>query len=75
MPPERLISEISPYARVATALLPFLGALVARLVFGKNRLTQTVLSLATVWFAVSIWMAPYSDGLRQDLLNLRFIFR
>ena len=62
--------ELPPDARVAVALLPFLLALVVRLLFGKNRVTQTVLWLATMWFTLSVWMAPFS----MEIPNLRRIF-
>ena len=61
---------ISPHARVATALIPFLGALVLRLLLGKNRLTRAVLSLATMWFAINVLLAPYSVEMRREILTL-----
>lgn len=70
MPFERFFEELSPDGRVATALIPFLAAIVVRLLFGKNRITQTVLWLATMWFMVSALMAPFS----LERLNLRRIF-
>jgi len=75
MSPGSLIDVLSPHARVATALVPFLVALVARLVFGKNRFTRAVLSLSTMWFAINVLLAPFSVGLRQELLRLPFMFR
>ena len=30
-----------------------------------------MISLATVWFAVNVLMAPYSAGMRQDIENWR----
>jgi hypothetical protein len=66
-----LLDRLSPYARVVTDITPFLGAIVMRLIFGKNRLTRTLLSVTTAWFAVNVLMAPYSYGMRQDLVNLR----
>jgi preprotein translocase subunit SecG len=41
-----------------------------RLLFGKNRFTQTILWLATMWFTLSVVMAPFS----LELPNLRRIF-
>jgi hypothetical protein len=63
--------HLSPYARVVTAVTPFLAAIVCRLLFGKNRITGTLLSISTIWFATNVLMAPYSHGMRQDLVNLR----
>ena len=70
MPLGSLVDAISPHARVATALIPFLGALVLRLILGKNRLTRAVLSLATMWFAINVLMAPYSLDMRREILSL-----
>ena len=65
-----IVEVISPQARVATALIPFLAALVLRLIVGKNRLTRTVLSLATMWFAINVLMAPYSVDMRREIISL-----
>lgn len=70
MPLGNLVDSFSPHARVATALIPFLVALVLRLLFGKNRVTRIALSVATVWFAANVMMAPYSAEMRQEILNL-----
>src|SRR5215472_7837608 len=61
MSPGDLIDKLSPHARVATALIPFIGAIIVlRLISGKNRFRRTVLSLATMWFAINLLVAPYS---------------
>ena len=75
MSPGDLFDELSPHARVATALMPFLAALLLRLLFGKNRLTRAILSLSTMWFAINVLMAPFSLGLRRELLDIRILFR
>jgi hypothetical protein len=70
-----IIRELSPYARVATALAPFLLAIVLRLIFGKNQATRALLSISTMWFAINVLLAPYSEGMQRDLHNLRAMFR
>jgi hypothetical protein len=75
MLPASLLDEFSPHARVATAMAPFLLAIMLRLIFGKNRLTRILLSVSTTWFAINILMAPYSANMRSDLDNLRSMFR
>jgi hypothetical protein len=71
-----LFQHLSPYARVVTAIAPFLLAIVLRLIFGKNQITRTLLSVSTAWFAANVFMAPYSYAMRQDLVNLhRALFR
>ena len=71
MSPAAIFDRLSPYARVVTAVTPFLAAIVLRLMFGKNRLTRALLSISVIWFALNILLAPYSYGMRQDLVNLR----
>ena len=66
-----IFDHLSPYARVVTAVAPFVAAMVLRLLLGKNRVTGALLSISTIWFAANIFMAPYSFGMRQDLVNLR----
>jgi hypothetical protein len=71
MLPGTIFDRLSPYARVVTAITPFLAAIVLRLIFGKNRITAVFLSIGTIWFSLNVLMAPYSYGMRQDLVNLR----
>ena len=66
-----IIRVLSPYARVGMAVGPFLAAFVLRIAFGKNRYTQVLLSVSTVWFLVNVLMAPYSEGMRQDIVHLQ----
>jgi hypothetical protein len=75
MPMASLMDDLSPHARVATAIAPFLLAIVLRLMFGKNRVTGFLLSISTTWFAINILMAPYSANMRRDLDDLRAMFR
>ncbi|HEY2012892.1 MAG TPA: hypothetical protein VGH38_05290 [Bryobacteraceae bacterium] len=70
-----LLEDLSPHARVATAIAPFFAAMVLRVVLGRNRLTRTLISLGTMWFAVNVLMAPYSARMRQDIENLQYVFR
>jgi hypothetical protein len=65
-----ILDDLSPYARVATAIAPFLAAIVLRLLFGKNRVTRILLSISTTWFAINILLAPYSASMRRDLNHL-----
>ena len=56
-------------------MIPFLAALVLRLIIGKNGLTRAVLALATMWFAINVLMAPYSLEIRREILSLGTRFR
>jgi hypothetical protein len=68
--PMTFLNQLSPYMRVATAVLPFAVAVAMRLLLGGNALTRWLVTLSTVWFAANILMAPYSSGMRQDIRNL-----
>ena len=70
-----IFEDLSPYARVVTAVLPFVGAILLRLVLGKNQVTRVLLSISTTWFAINVLMAPLSEGMRRDILDLRSWFR
>ena len=70
-----VFEDLSPHARVATAVLPFVAAMLLRLILGKNRLTQVLVSVSTTWFAVNVLMAPLSEGMRRDILDVRSWFR
>jgi hypothetical protein len=72
--PGRLLQEISPHARVATAVLPLLIATAIRLFAGKSRTTGWLLTLALVWLVINVLMAPYSPSTRQDIHNLLRLF-
>jgi hypothetical protein len=71
-----ILEDLSPHARVATAVAPFVGAMMLRVLLGKNRLTRALISLGTMWFAINVLAAPYSDRMRQDIVDLQHnIFR
>ena len=70
-----LLEDLSPHARVATAVAPFVAAVVLRMVLGRSKLTRLLFSLGTMWFAVNVFMAPYSERMAQDIRNLQYLFR
>ena len=70
-----ILEDLSPHARVATAVAPCVLAILLRFLLGNNRLTRVLLSLGTVWFAVNVLLAPFSTRMQQDILELRGIFR
>ena len=75
MLPTSVFEDLSPYARVATALLPFVAAIVLRLILGKNQVTRVLLSVSTTWFAINVLMAPLSEEMRRDIFDVRSWFR
>jgi hypothetical protein len=72
--PQGLLEDLSPHARVATAVAPFVVATLFRLLTGKSRIASVFMSAATTWFAVIILLTPVSFGMQQDLLRLRTLF-
>jgi hypothetical protein len=72
--PGGLLERFSPYAHVATAVAPFVGAVAFRLLTGRSRLASVLISVATTWFAVLVFLTPMSSGMQQDLLRLRWLF-
>ena len=72
--PEGLLEQMSPHARVATAVAPFVGALAFRLFTGRSRVASVLISVATTWFAVIVLLTPMSFGMQQDLIRLRSLF-
>jgi hypothetical protein len=73
--PLQLLDTFSPHARVATAVMPFIAAMIIRLMLGKSRVIGWLITLSTVWFAVNILMAPYSARMRQDLRDVGSLLR
>jgi hypothetical protein len=70
-----IFDHLSPHARVATAVTPFVVAILIRLLLGRNKLTRGLLSASTVWFVINVLMAPYSERMRQDLIVVQRMFR
>ena len=75
MEPVRVLQDLSSHAGVATAVLPFVVAVLLRLLLGKSRLADVLISVATAWFALNVFVAPYSPGMQQDLMRLRSFLR
>jgi hypothetical protein len=71
----RILDDLSPHARLVTAVFPFVLAMLLRLLFGRNRLVAVLVFLSTAWFALNICLTPYSAGMRQDLMELRSALR
>jgi hypothetical protein len=75
MTPWEIFDTLSPHARVATAVAPFVAAMALRVVLGQNRWTGLLISISTTWVAVNVLLAPYSAGMRDDILRLGDWFR
>ena len=62
-----ILDDLSPHARVATAVIPFLCAMGLRILLGKNWVTQVAITATTVWFVINILLTPYSMSMQQDI--------
>jgi len=60
---------------VALAAVPFVVAMLLRWIIGRTEFTRWAITLSTMWFAINVLLAPYSTGIRQDLLELGSRFR
>jgi hypothetical protein len=69
------IDAVSPHARVISAIAPFGGAMILRLVLGENRITKWLVSIGTMWFLINVLLAPYSPEMLDDLRSLRELLR
>jgi len=47
----------------------------SRIILGRGNLTRWLITLSTMWFAINVLMAPYSAGMRQDLVDLQQMLR
>ena len=49
--------------------------MLARAYLGTSNLTRWMVTLSTMWFTFNVLMAPYSAGMRQDLMDVQQMFR
>ena len=75
MTPGRLFAELTPQLRVATAVTPFVVAILVRLLLGRSLFTRWLITISTMWFMANIMLAPYSLGVRRGLMRLPSVFR
>jgi uncharacterized membrane protein len=66
---------LTPEARVETAVVPIVIAMLLRLLLGRSQFTRWTILIGTMWFAMNVLLAPYSDGIRQDLIDVGNRFR
>ena len=69
------LDELTPDMKVATAVAPFVIAMLLRLLLGRTQFTRWTIMISTMWFAINVLAAPYSDRMRQDIVDLQYIFR
>jgi len=67
MPAGAFFGEFSPLSQVAAAVSPFIIAMILRLMFGRKRWTEVVVTIATSWFFVNVLIAPYAVDIQREL--------
>jgi len=70
-----LFDFLIAHAGLMSAIAPILVAIALRIFFGGGRVTNVLVSLATVWFTVNVLATPYSFAMQQDIERVRQLFR
>jgi len=70
-----LFDFLIAHAGLMSAIVPILVAIALRIFFGGGRVTNVLVSLATVWFTVNVLATPYSFAMQQDIERVRQLFR
>jgi hypothetical protein len=68
-------TSLTPDERVGAAVCPFVIAMLLRALLGRTQFTRWTIALSTMWFAINVLLAPYSTGVRQELIELGNRFR
>ena len=75
MYPAGILESLGQHARVAWAVAPFVAAMALRLLLGRSRFTAWLVSLSAMWFAINVFMAPYSLETQREIESLGALFR
>lgn len=69
------LDGLTPDERVGYAVAPFVVAMLLRFLLGRTQFTRWTIAISTMWFAINVLLAPYSAGVRQELVDLGNRFR
>ena len=69
------LDSFTPDERVAVAVAPFVLGLLLRQLLGRTQFTRCGTAFGTMWFTINVLLAPYSAGVRQELIDLGSSFR
>jgi hypothetical protein len=69
------LDGLTPDERVGVAVAPFVVAMILRLVLGRTQFTRWNIAISTMWFTINVLLAPYCDGIRQELIDFGSRFR
>lgn len=52
------------------AAVPFMVSMLLRAMYGRNKTTETLITIATSWFLVNVLIAPHSVDIERELYHL-----
>jgi hypothetical protein len=55
---------------VSIAVGPFVATLLLRVILGRNRLTGSLITFTTGWFAMNVLLSPSFERTRQTLYSI-----
>lgn len=61
---------LSRYGAIAIATVPLGAAIIARLIFGKNKMVTTTVRMSVGWLATRAFLSPHVDHMHQTLTAL-----
>jgi uncharacterized membrane protein len=73
--PAGILESVGLHAHLASAVVPFVVALMLRFLLGRSRFTTWLVSLSVMWFAINVLMAPYSLEAQREIESLGAHFR
>lgn len=52
------------------AAVPFMVSMLLRLMYGRSKTTEILITVATSWFLVNVFIAPHSLDIERELYRL-----
>ena len=52
------------------AAVPFMVSMLLRAMYGRNKTTEILVTIATSWFLVNVFIAPHSVDIERELFHL-----
>jgi hypothetical protein len=70
MPGIGMFDDLSPVGRVLMAAVPFMVSMLLRLMYGRTKTIEVLITIATSWFLVNVFIAPHSVDIERELFHL-----
>ena len=65
-----IFGSVGPLSRVSIAVGPFIATVLLRLTLGRNRLTSSLITFTTGWFALNVLLSPSFERTRETLYSI-----